>query len=314
MSPHIKHHHLFSLSILAVITTTATTATFVDIYNNKKTRNQQQQQQQPSSEKPNFVGTSAKMAVTTPFQTLFAVPMHCESCANDISSALHKLQGITKVEPNVKEQLVTIEGTAPPSAIVEVIQATGRDAILRGSGTSNSAAVSILETYYHRHLSEAQPSATPTGAWVNQRLVRGLARLVQVSPTKTVIDLTVRGLPAGKYTASIREYGNLAAGATSTGPVWAEGRGKLGEITIDDQGKGAVFLSSDFAVWEAIGHALLVTSTEEKDGGELKNDEGTAVGIIARSAGVWDNDKTVCSCTGKTLWEERRDEVGKGML
>ena len=46
----------------------------------------------------------------------------------------------------------------------------------------------------------------------------------------------------------------------------------------------------------------------------MVNDEDTVVGVIARSAGVWDNDKTVCSCTGKTLWEERRDEVGKGML
>ncbi|KAK4167689.1 superoxide dismutase 1 copper chaperone [Cladorrhinum sp. PSN259] len=258
------------------------------------------------------------MAVTTPFQTLFAVPMHCEGCAKDISGALSKLQGVNKVEPNVKEQLVTVEGTAPPSAIVDAIQATGRDAILRGSGTSNSAAVSILETYYHRHLSESQPSATPTGSWVNERLVRGLARLVQVSPTSTVIDLTLRGVPAGTYRASIREYGNLAQGVSSTGSVWAKGRGDLGEVKVDENGKGAVFLSSEFQVWEVIGHALAVSPAvqveNDDDGGRLKNDEGTVVGIIARSAGVWDNDKTVCSCTGKTLWEERRDEVGKGML
>ncbi|CRK29998.1 hypothetical protein BN1708_005123 [Verticillium longisporum] len=46
----------------------------------------------------------------------------------------------------------------------------------------------------------------------------------------------------------------------------------------------------------------------------LKNDADTLVGVVARSAGMWDNDKTVCSCTGKTLWEERQDEVKKGML
>jgi hypothetical protein len=33
---------------------------------------------------------------------------------------------------------VSIEGSAAPSAIVEAIQSTGRDAILRGSGKSNS--------------------------------------------------------------------------------------------------------------------------------------------------------------------------------
>ena len=54
--------------------------------------------------------------------------------------------------------------------------------------------------------------------------------------------------------------------------------------------------------------------TRQGEGKELENDENTLVGVVARSAGVWDNDKTVCSCTGKTLWEERKDEVKKGML
>lgn len=39
--------------------------------------------------------------------------MTCDGCAKDISSALNKLPGITKVEPNVKDQLVSIEGTGP---------------------------------------------------------------------------------------------------------------------------------------------------------------------------------------------------------
>lgn len=46
--------------------------------------------------------------------------------------------GITKVSGNLQDQLVSIEGTASPSAIVEAIQETGRDAILRGSGKPNS--------------------------------------------------------------------------------------------------------------------------------------------------------------------------------
>lgn len=46
--------------------------------------------------------------------------------------------GIQKVDASLKDQLVFIEGTAPPSSIVSAIQDTGRDAILRGSGTTNS--------------------------------------------------------------------------------------------------------------------------------------------------------------------------------
>lgn len=56
---------------------------------------------------------------------------------NTISQPGHTL-GIQKVEANLKDQLVFIEGTAPPSSIVSVIENTGRDAILRGSGTTDS--------------------------------------------------------------------------------------------------------------------------------------------------------------------------------
>lgn len=37
--------------------------------------------------------------------------MSCESCVKDISDSLYKLDGISKVEANLKEQLVRVEGT-----------------------------------------------------------------------------------------------------------------------------------------------------------------------------------------------------------
>lgn len=253
--------------------------------------------------------------------------MTCDSCVKDVSETLYKLQGIKKVEANLKDQLVSIEGTVAPSAIVEAIQATGRDAILRGSGTSNSAAVSILETYYHRndqqpqHNDDASDFPLTHGDFgPSKRHVRGLARMVQVGDNVTLVDLTLRGVSPGTYRASIREYGNLAEGATSTGPVWSGPkpgsipRGALGIFQVGPDGRGSAFLDCPFRVWEVIGHAMAVTKQNERDGQPLRNDEDTVVGVIARSAGVWDNDKTVCSCTGKTLWEERRDEVKNGML
>jgi copper chaperone for superoxide dismutase len=69
-----------------------------------------------------------------------------------------------------------------------------------------------------------------------------------------------------------------------------------------------------------------------------KNDPDTLVGVIARSAGVWDSkcfslpltwlfsilsrkpanekpdDKPVCSCSGKTVWQEREEQRDRGML
>ncbi|KAI1905590.1 hypothetical protein LOZ39_006487, partial [Ophidiomyces ophidiicola] len=71
------------------------------------------------------------------FQATFAVPLTCESCVEDISKPLYEIKGVNKVEADLKNQLVLVEGTAAPSAIVTAIQDTGRDAVLRGSGSSN---------------------------------------------------------------------------------------------------------------------------------------------------------------------------------
>ncbi|KAJ5112374.1 superoxide dismutase copper chaperone Lys7 [Penicillium argentinense] len=244
-----------------------------------------------------------------PFQTTFAVPMTCEGCVKDISTSLYKLDGIKKVDASLKDQLIFIEGTAPPSSIVSAIQDTGRDAILRGSGTTNSSAVCILETH---------------SSSVSNK-IRGLARMVQVSPNMTLVDLTINGLSPGKYHATIREAGDISQGAASTGGIWdslkakvlgsdvpeKEPRGVFGSVDVDDKGRGNVFLDRPVAIWELIGRSMVVSGS--KEGPFKREDENTLVGVIARSAGVWDNDKMVCSCSGKNVWQERQEQVGQGM-
>jgi len=209
------------------------------------------------------------------------------------------------VEANLKEQLVFIEGTASPSSIVSAIESTGRDAILRGSGKSNSAGVCILETH-----STTVPDK-----------VRGLARMVQVSNDLTLVDLTVRGLSPGKYHATVRETGDISRGAASTGGIWGalkalggfgQPRGLFGSVEVGDDGRGNAFFDRPVLIWEMIGRSMVVS--QQKDGPFQREDPNTLVGVIARSAGVWDNDKTVCSCSGKTVWEERKEQVEKGML
>ncbi|KAF7159199.1 hypothetical protein CNMCM5623_004471 [Aspergillus felis] len=244
-----------------------------------------------------------------PFQTTFAVPMTCESCVKDVTNSLYNVEGVKKVEANLKDQLVLIEGTAPPSSIVTAIQATGRDAILRGSGTSNSSAVCILETH-----STTVPNK-----------IRGLARMVQVSSNMTLVDLTINGLAPGKYWATVREAGDISRGAESTGGIWEalkakvmgseapkEPRGVFGSVDVDNKGRGNVFLDRPVAIWELIGRSMVVSKSQE--GPFQQEDPDTLVGVIARSAGVWDNDKTVCSCSGKNVWQERQEQVSQGMM
>lgn len=144
--------------------------------------------------------------------------------------------------------------------------------------------------------------------------------MVQVSPTHTLIDLTIRGLSPGKYWATVRTTGDISQGAVSTGAIWSDAsdnskpRGLLESVEVGSSGIGSVFIDKPFQIWEMIGRSIVVSRQHEGRKPFEKNDSDTLVGVIARSAGVWDNDKTVCSCSGKTLWEERKDEVKKGML
>lgn len=154
-----------------------------------------------------------------------------------------------------------------------------------------------------------------------QDKVRGLVRMVQVAPSLTIMDLSIRGLSPGQYQASIREAGDISQGPESTGGIWEAAkareekvtpRGVLGTLEVSKNGIASVFLDKPIEVWELIGRSIVVSKLRE--GRFKKEDPDTLVGVIARSAGVWDNDKTVCSCSGKTVWEERTEQVGKGML
>ncbi len=247
-----------------------------------------------------------------PFETTFAVPLSCEDCIKDVSSSLYQLDGIHNVSANLADQLISITGTTAPSKIVSAIEATGRDAILRGSGKANSAAVCILET----HASTVRDH------------VKGLIRMVQVAPDMTIVDMTLKGVSPGTYDVTVRERGDISSGAASTGGVWDAvqaaqekqpriAKGVWGTIEVNNSGLGSVFLDRPVQIWEMIGRAIVVSrrSDQGKPREVLeKEDVDTFVGVIARSAGVWDNDKTVCSCSGKTVWEERKEQTARGML
>lgn len=153
--------------------------------------------------------------------------------------------------------------------------------------------------------------------------MRGLARMVQVAPNLTLVDLVVQGVEPGTYWATIRQAGDISRGAISTGGLWTgssdntpsiKPRGVLGTVQVGRDGVGSAFLDTPIQIWEIIGRGMVFSKQHDGKGKFQDNDDNTLVGVIARSAGVWDNTKTVCSCSGKTLWQERKDEVQKGMI
>ena len=225
--------------------------------------------------------------------------------------------------------MLTTTGTTPPSTIISAIQSTGRPAILRGSGRSNSAAVCILE------LPPATLPSHDDSSIQTPSPVRGLIRLIELSappPAQTnaasavdqdpvtLLDLTLTGMKPGTYVASLRRSGDISEGAKSMGKVFAglqETRnGELGTVKVDKEGRGELVDEIKWPIWEAVGRGIVVQ--REEGGGESASEkdrrEEVVVGVVARSAGVWENEKVVCGCSGKTVWEEREEMVGKGML
>ncbi len=77
-------------------------------------------------------------------------------------------------------------------------------------------------------------------------------------------------------------------------------------VDIDSEGNGRFIGEVEWSVGEIIGRGMLVAPGEG---------EGVVVGVVARSAGVWENEKkVVCSCSGMTVWEERVTMRRMGLL
>ena len=72
---------------------------------------------------------------------------------------------------------------------------------------------------------------------------------------------------------------------------------------------GQAFLCAPLRVWELVGRSFMITSDPLHRPGK-----GYEIcGVLARSAGVWENDKQVCACSGKSVWQERKDALDKNI-
>lgn len=238
--------------------------------------------------------------------------MHCSGCSDTVEGVLKSLPGYHNVVSNLESQTVSLTSSTPPSLVVRALrERAGKDAIVRGAGDGGSngsgAAVAILESF-----------DTTSG---EDKKVLGLVRLVSVGQRKTLFDISLSGergflddTPGTTYYANIRKSGDISQGAFSTGGV-LQFLSKLtvaltgGSTAVPSLWGQAYVTKHDIAIDELIGRSITITKNSEE---AVARD--SLVGVIARSAGVWQNDKTVCSCSGKTVWEERKDAVERGVL
>ncbi|KAK9524891.1 hypothetical protein VZT92_017255 [Zoarces viviparus] len=252
-----------------------------------------------------------------PTKLEFAVQMTCESCAVKVRAALEGKPGVSSVSVDVGKEQVLVESALTSAEVQALIESTGRRAVLKGIGGSEhdlGSAVAML-------------------AGVGR--IQGVVRFLQLSEQRCLIDGTIDGLEPGPHGLHVHTLGDLTRDCLSCGEHYNPfGRqhggpgdserhvGDLGNIVAGPDGR-ASFRQEDsqLKVWDVIGRSLVVDAGEDdlgRGGQPLSKRTGNsgerlACGIIARSAGLFQNPKQICACDGVTLWEERdRPIAGKG--
>ncbi|XP_072495306.1 copper chaperone for superoxide dismutase isoform X2 [Notamacropus eugenii] len=226
--------------------------------------------------------------------------------------------GVQEVEVQLENQSVLVTTTLPSQEVQSLLENTGRQAVLKGMGShmlkNLGAAVAMLGT---------------SGA------VQGVVRFLQVSPQSCLIEGTIDGLEPGPHGLHVHQYGDLTQNCASCGDHFnPDGMphggpkdthrhlGDLGNIYANADGRATFRMEDErLKVWDIIGRSLVVDAGEDDlgQGGHPlskvtgNSGERLACGIIARSAGLFQNPKQICSCDGLTIWEERgRPLAGEG--
>ncbi|XP_077028642.1 copper chaperone for superoxide dismutase isoform X2 [Agelaius phoeniceus] len=215
----------------------------------------------------------------------FDVQMSCQGCADAVRAALEAAPEVKLLELRLQEQSVLVETTAAAERVRELLENSGRRAVLKGMGGS----------------SEAPPGWAAVAALGGPGGVRGLLRFLQLSPERCLVDGAVSGLPPGPHGLHIHEFGDLSDACNSCG----------GHFNPDGEIHGGP--QDQHRVWDIIGRSVVVAEGEDDLGRGShplsrvtgNSGPGLACGVVARAAGLFQNPKRVCSCDGVTLWEER---------
>ncbi|XP_004515745.1 copper chaperone for superoxide dismutase, chloroplastic/cytosolic [Cicer arietinum] len=220
--------------------------------------------------------------------TEFMVDMKCEGCVNAVKNKLQTINGIKNVEVDLSNQVVRILGSTPVKTMTEALEQTSRKARLIGQGVPEDFLISAAVSEFKG------PD------------IFGVVRLAQVNMELARIEANFSGLSPGKHFWSINEFGDLTRGAASTGKVFnplnkentKEPLGDLGTLDVNEKGD-AFFtgIKEKLRVADLIGRSIVVYATEDK------SQHGIAAAVVARSAGVGENYKKLCSCDGTTIWE-----------
>ncbi|XP_018574478.1 copper chaperone for superoxide dismutase isoform X2 [Anoplophora glabripennis] len=214
--------------------------------------------------------------------------MTCDSCVEAVKKSLENVEGIKSVDIDLKKGSVVVDSNLPITDVQRKLESTGRKVVVKGQAGS-LAAVCILEASEESN-------------------IRGVIRFIQPVPGVCIIDGTIDDLKPKTYQISIHECGDLSRGCENVGNIYnpkatqnARIYGDLGTIVAQKNGRATFRLEDNvIKISEIIGRSFVLTDKTEDSGIQKK----LAAGIIARSAGLFQNPKTICACDGVTIWDE----------
>jgi len=247
----------------------------------------------------------------------FGVDMTCQKCVKLTEGVLKGRKDVSDFQINLEEQRVVVTSTLPSENLKDLLETTGKRAVLLGLGQKSEAAVAML------------------GGLIGSSRVSGVVGVVRfLQPGggggPCVIDGTIDGLTPGDHALAIHESGDISRGCDSVGEHYDPYRstrhgspmngqearhvGDLGNVRADESGR-ATFKFTDrlVNVSDVIGRSLVVADGPDDFGqgnspmSKVNGDCGKLLscGIIARSAGIFENSKRICACDGVSLWDER---------
>ncbi|XP_031376293.1 copper chaperone for superoxide dismutase, chloroplastic/cytosolic-like isoform X2 [Punica granatum] len=264
------------------------------------------------------------MEAPTSQQTEFMVDMKCEGCVNSVKNKLLTVDGVKNIESDLTNQVVRVLGTSPVKVLTEALEQTGCRARLIGQGVPEDFLISAAVVEFKG------PD------------IFGVVRFAQLNMELVRIEANFSGLSPGAHGWSINEFGDLTRGAASTGDVFnpeAEGTmetflcchighvthllvmfeakvvplsmrpnkvHRIGDLeTLEADKKGEAFFSGvkkNLRVADLIGRSVVLYRTEDK------SEAGIEAAVIARSAGVGENYKKLCTCDGTIIWESSSND------
>jgi len=274
---------------------------------------------------------SADSAAMTTME--FGVNMTCQSCVKKTQSVLSGNGSVKDVSVDLAAQRVVLTSSLPSEDVKSLIETTGKRAVLLGMGAA--AASTDADVRPVTNQADARPKAAAVamlGGLIGSSTKSSVVGVVRFSQGGgngggCVIDGTIDGLrPGSDHALAIHECGDISNGCESTGdcydrsdrqrtPEDADRRvGDLGNVKADTEGRASFkFVDRLVDVNDIIGRSVVIAEGPN-DLGKGSNQMSKmnancgrllSCGIIARSAGLFENTKRICACDGVSLWDER---------